>query len=163
MENAGGWIVDDAVRLNSLRELGLLDTAPEDRFDGIATAAAAITGTPVGLVSLVDRDRQWFKAKVGTDIPETPIGAAICVHTLEHGGALVIPDLLADRRTAANPIVTGEPHVRFYAGVPIVIDGQAIGTVCVLDFVARPDGLTPPQQRELAALATDAARIMAGS
>lgn len=157
-----GWIIDDAARLRTLREFGILDTAPEDRFDEIAAAAAAVADTPIALVSLVDRDRQWFKAKVGTDVPETPIGAAICVHTLEHGGELVIPDLTADPRTATNVLVTDDPRVRFYAGYPIVVDGQAIGTVCVLDVATRPEGLDLQQRRGLTALATDAANMIAG-
>lgn len=154
-----GWLVDDAARLATLHDFGMIDTPPEERFDEIAAAAAAVADAPVGLVSLVDRDRQWFKAKVGTDIAETPIEAAICVHTLAAGGELIIPDLTADPRTVANPLVTGDPHVRFYAGVPIVVDGQAIGTICVLDFAPRPEGLATHQRRGLAALAIDAARM----
>ncbi len=161
MSNAGGWIIDDDARLQTLREFGILDTAPEDRFDEIAAAAAAVADTPIALVSLVDRDRQWFKAKVGTDIPETPIGSAICVHTLEHGGELVIPDLTEDSRTAANVLVTEDPRIRFYAGYPIVLDGQAIGTVCVIDVVPRLGGLDLQQRRALTALATDAANMIA--
>lgn len=156
-----GWIVDDAARLATLRDFDLLDTPAEERFDEIAAAAAAVTDAPIALVSLVDRDRQWFKAKVGTDIPETPIGAAICAHTLASGDELVIPDLTVDPRTAANPLVTDDPKVRFYAGYPIVIDGQAIGTVCVLDVVARPTGLDEQQRRAMTALAADAARMIA--
>ena len=154
-----GWIIDDAARLATLHDFGILDTGQEDRFDEIASAASAACDTPVALVSLIDRDRQWFKAKVGTDITETPVEAAICSHTLAHGGELVIPDLTTDPRTAANPLVTGDPWVRFYAGVPIVIDGQAVGTVCVLDVAPR-EGLTQPQRRALTALATDAARMI---
>lgn len=157
-----GWIVDDAARLSTLRDFGLLDSEPEERFDEIAAAAAAVTEAPIALVSLVDRDRQWFKAKVGTPLAETPIGSAICAHTLASGAELVIPDLTADPRTANNPLVTDDPKVRFYAGYPIVIDGQAIGTVCVLDTVARPDGLDTQQRRALTALATDAATMIAG-
>ena len=160
MSKSGGWVIDDAARLATLREFGILDTPPEERFDEIAAAAAAVADTPIALVSLVDRDRQWFKAKVGTDIPETPIGAAICVHTLEQGSELVIPDLTEDARTADNLLVTDEPHVRFYAGFPIVLNGQAIGTVCVLDVVPRLGGLDLQQRRALTALATDAARMI---
>lgn len=161
MIGARGWIVDDAARLRTLKEFGRPDTPAEERFDVLARAAAAIADAPVALVSLVERDRQWFKAKVGTDIPETPISSAICVHTLEQGGALVIPDLAADPRTAANPLVTGEPFVRFYAGFPMVIDGQAIGTVCVLDVKPRPDGLSDDQRHELTRLANRAAGLFA--
>lgn len=162
MTKPGGWIIDDDARLATLRDFDLIDSPPEQRFDEIVAAASALAGMPIALVSLVDRDRQWFKAKVGTDVPETPIAAAICVHTLEAGGELVIPDLTADPRTEANPLVTDDPKVRFYAGFPIVIDGQAIGTVCVLDVEPHPNGLDVAQRGGLAALADDAARLIAG-
>lgn len=150
-----GWIIDDAARLRTLAELGILDTPAEASFDGIARAAAALCDAPVALVSLLERDRQWFKARVGTEATETPIGMAICAHTLAHGALLVIPDLSADPRTADNALVTGPPHVRFYAGAPLVVRGQALGTLCVLDTVARPAGLADPQRRGLASLAED--------
>lgn len=159
-ERVAGWKIDDAARLRTLREFGLLDTPAEDAFDRIADEAAQVCGTEVGLVSLVDLDRQWFKAKSGTDLTETPIEMAICRHTLAHGGGLVIPDTAADPRTSSNPIVTGEPFVRFYAGAPLIVDGQAIGTVCVIDMVPHPDGLSSAQQERLAELASEAAGLI---
>ena len=117
--------------------------------------------TPVALVSLIDRDRQWFKARIGTDLDQTPIELAICVHALAHGRLLVIPDLTADPRTAANALVTADPFVRFYAGVPLVGDGQAIGTLCVLDVAPRPAGLTGDQIAGLEALAARAMALIA--
>ena len=153
-----GWIVDDAARLKTLRAFGILDSDGDARFDAIAADAAALCAAPVALVSLVDRERQWFKARVGTDMTETPIELAICVHALAHGELLVIPDLAADPRTVDNRLVIEPPHVRFYAGVPLVADGQAIGTLCVLDVVPRPAGL---DAAERAGLETLAARAMA--
>ncbi len=155
-----GWIVDDAARLRTLRAFGLLNSAADPRFDGIAADAADLCAAPVALVSLVDRERQWFKARVGTDLTETPIDLAICVHALAHGELLVIPDLTRDPRTARNALVTGEPNVRFYAGVPLVADGQAIGTLCVLDVVPRPAGLSAAQRTGLEALAADAVGLI---
>lgn len=155
-----GWIVDDEARLRTLRAFGILDSPGDARFDAIAAEAAALCAVPVALVSLIDRDRQWFKARVGTDLSETPIELAICVHALAHGTLLVIPDLAADPRTARNGLVTADPHVRFYAGVPLVSDGQAIGTLCVLDVAARPAGLTAVQAGGLTALAAQATRLI---
>jgi GAF domain-containing protein len=156
-----GWDIDNDARLATLRDTGLLDSAPEAAFDDIATRAAAACDAPVGLVSLLERDRQWFKAKVGTDVPGTPVSMAICVHALARRDVLVIPDCTADPRTAENPLVTGEQHVRFYAGAPIVTgSGHALGTVCVLDRAPHPDGLTPAQHRALVGLAAEARALI---
>ncbi len=156
-----GWIVDDAARIETLRAFGILDTPAEESFDAVVGEAAALCAAPVALVSLLDRDRQWFKARVGTDAGGTPIEAAICVHALAHGTLLVIPDLAADPRTAANPLVTGDPRVRFYAGVPLVVGGHALGTLCVLDVTPRPAGLSDHQRDGLEALAARAAALIA--
>ena len=144
---------DDA-RLNALASYGILDTPPEEGFDDIVMLAAQACGTPVALVSLVDRDRQWFKARIGFDLQETPLGESVCVHALRQTDLLVIPDLAADPRTADNPLVIGKPHLRFYAGAPLVAPGgEVLGTLCVIDHVARPDGLSPTQRLALEALA----------
>jgi GAF domain-containing protein len=157
-----GWDIDDAARLRTLAETGLLDSAADPAFDAIARRAADLVGVPVGLITLVGEDRQWFKAKVGTDVPGTPISIAICVHALARRDVLVLPDCSADPRTAENPLVTGEQHVRFYAGAPIVTDsGHALGTVCVLDRVAHPGGITEAQRAGLVALAQEAAGLIA--
>lgn len=148
-----GWQINNAERLRTLREFGLLDSAAEEDYDEIAAAAADLCATPVALVTLLDSERQWFKARVGTDVAETPIELAICLHTLEHGEALSIPDLAADARTAENPLVSSDPKVRFYAGVPLITNGQALGTLCVLDLAPRPEGLSETQRDGLAALA----------
>lgn len=159
MGEGTGWIIDDEARLRTLREFGILDTPTEAAFDAIVAEAAALCATPVALITLLERDRQWFKARVGTDIDETPIELAICTHALAHGALLVIPDLSADPRTASNPLVTEDPRVRFYAGAPIVTKGHGLGTLCVLDVSAR-DGLREDQADGLRALAERATRLI---
>jgi GAF domain-containing protein len=155
-----GWAIDDVVRLHTLAELGMDGDAPADpALDAIVGQAASLCGTPVALVTALGNEHQWFKARVGTDLPGTPAGIAICAHTLTHGETLVIPDLASDPRTAENPLVTNDPRVRFYAGVPLVHDGHAIGTLCVLDVAPR-DGLADDQLAGLTELAGQAlARI----
>lgn len=142
-----------AARLEALARYDILETPREALFDDMVKIAAAFCETPVALVTLVDRQRQWFKARVGTELEGTPLEMAVCAHALDGEDLLVIPDLAADPRTAANPIVTGPPHARFYAGAPLRTgDGHALGTICVLDLSPRPGGLTAAQQEGLAAL-----------
>lgn len=140
-------------RLEALRQFQVLDTLPEREYDDIALVAAQICGTPIALVSLVDADRQWFKARVGLAATETPRDVAFCAHAiLEPARLFVVPDAAADPRFADNPLVVEEPRIRFYAGAPLVTDGgQALGTLCVVDRVAR--SLSPEQEQALAALA----------
>ncbi|MFS8911255.1 response regulator [Synechococcus sp. H60.3] len=141
-------------RLAALREYQVLDTAPETAFDEIVRLAAYICGTPVSLVSLIDEHRQWFKAKFGIEgIEETPRDVAFCAHAiLSPKEPLVVPDATQDPRFADNPFVTQEPHIRFYAGVPLVTpEGQALGTLCVVDY--QPRQLSPEQLEQLKALA----------
>ncbi|NIJ06698.1 GAF domain-containing protein [Sphingomonas vulcanisoli] len=157
---ANGWIIDEEARLQTLRSFGILDSAAEDAFDTLVEKASALCETPVALITLLDRDRQWFKAAIGTEIRETPIELAICTHALAHGGTLVITDLSEDERTSSNPLVASEPHARFYAGSPIVVEGQALGTLCVLSFAPRPKGLSEVQRSGLEGLATEAARLI---
>ncbi|MFV9504524.1 MAG: PAS domain S-box protein [Oscillochloridaceae bacterium umkhey_bin13] len=143
---------NEAERLRSLRRMQLLDSLPEQAYDDLVTLAATICGTPMAMVSLVDADRQWFKAKVGTDLQETPRSVAFCAYAvLQPDAILVVPDALADPRFATNPLVTDPPHLRFYAGAPLVLaDGTTLGTLCVVDTVPRT--LSPGQIRALAAL-----------
>ena len=138
-----------------LREYGVLDTFPEASFDDIVFLASYICGAPVAMVSLVDEDRQWFKAKLGTDLQETPRDHAFCAHAiLEPDEIFVVPDAHQDPRFATNPLVHGEPHIRFYAGAPLVSpEGLPLGTLCVTDEV--PGYLSPAQTRALAALARE--------
>src|ERR1700760_4648099 len=146
--------VFDPDRLAALEEYSILDTVPEPGFDDIVHLAMHICEAPVALVSLVARDRQWFKARAGFEPCETDLNSSVCAHALVEPDLLVIPDLTADPRTAANPLVTGEPRIRFYAGAPLRTgDGHAIGSLCVIDNKPRPQGLTPSQAANLRNLA----------
>lgn len=130
---------DEASRLESLRALGVLDTAPEARFDRFTHEACEVLGVPVALVSLVDEDRQWFKSKAGIDATETPRDLAVCAHAILGPDVFLVPDLLADPRFADNPAVqASDPRLRSYAGVPLQLaDGSRVGTFCVLDHRPR--------------------------
>jgi diguanylate cyclase (GGDEF)-like protein/PAS domain S-box-containing protein len=148
-------IVDDELaRLAALHRTGLLDTDPEPAFDAIARLASDVAGVPIALVSLVDFDRQWFKARVGLDVGETPSDIAFCRHAVDAPDhPLVVPDTHLDSRFAANPLVTGDPGIRFYAGFPIRDrDGHALGTLCVID--REPRRMSGQQMSRLDALAT---------
>jgi two-component sensor histidine kinase len=145
---------DEPSRLAALFDAQVLDTAPEEDFDDIALLASQICATPMGLVSLVDRDRQWFKAKVGTDLEQAPHDLSFCAHTITTNDLLEVPDAQGDPRFAENPVVGGH-GIRFYAGAPVVLDGTyAVGTVCVVDRVSRE--LTTAQRRALRSLARHA-------
>lgn len=121
-------------RLEALRSLLILDTPPEERFDRIAAFAAQEFGVPMALVSLVDRDRQWFKSNFGLEARETPRNISFCGHAIALSAPLVVPDALADQRFADNPLVTGHPFVRFYAGAGLRLPyGEVVGTLCVMD------------------------------
>ena len=125
---------DEDRRLASLRALAILDTPPDERIDRVTRVAAAALDVPVALVSLVDRDRQWFKSCYGMSATETPRDAAFCAHAVLLKDEVVVPDALLDERFADNPLVLGEPRVRFYAGAPLILDdGSCIGTLCVID------------------------------
>ena len=124
---------DEAERLAALRELLILDTPPEERFDRIVRFAADEFDVPIALVSLVDADRQWFKARVGLDACSTSRDAAFCGYAILDPQVLVVEDALADPRFADNPLVLGPPGIRFYAGAPLEVAGRRIGTLCVID------------------------------
>ncbi|MEN9229670.1 MAG: PAS domain S-box protein [Thermostichus sp. DG02_5_bins_236] len=143
---------NEAQRLAALREYRVLDTAPEASFDELVRLAAYICGTPVALVSLIDADRQWFKAKLGLEVEQTSRDVAFCAHAiLSPQEPLVVEDAQQDERFADNPFVTGDPHIRFYAGIPLVNpEGNALGTLCVIDYQARQ--LSPEQLEQLKAL-----------
>lgn len=126
-------------RLKALYDYQILDTAPEQAFDDLTTLASAICGTSIALVSLVDRNRQWFKSRVGLDATETPRDLAFCAHAiLSPFKPLIVPNALEDERFATNPLVLLDPNIRFYAGVPLVTPSSCpIGTLCVIDRVPR--------------------------
>lgn len=125
---------DEDDRLRALRSLLILDTPPEERFDRIVAFAAQEFDAPMALVTLVDAERQWFKARVGTDLTETPRSISFCAHAIAQSETLVVPDALQDQRFQDNPLVTGDPGIRFYAGAPLGLpDGQKVGTLCIID------------------------------
>jgi len=140
---------DETSRLAALRGYRVLDTGSEEAFDRIVELAAAMFDTPMALVSLVDEDRQWFKAKVGIEATQTPRSWAFCGHAIREGDALVVADAQDDERFADNPLVVGDPKMRFYAGAAIeTLDGDRLGTVCVIDRKPRP----PLDDNQLAGL-----------
>ena len=125
---------DEQERLSQLRSLGILDTPPEERFDRVTRMARRIFDVPIALVSLVDENRQWFKACFGLEVRETERRISFCGHTILNKEALVIEDTWKDVRFADNPLVTGAPNIRFYAGHPLhTHGGQAVGTLCIID------------------------------
>jgi GAF domain-containing protein len=129
---------NEADRLAALYAALLLDTPPEERFDKIVAFAATEFNVPIALITLVDSDRQWFKARIGLDACSTARDISFCGHAILQPAILVIEDALTDARFHDNPLVTGAPHIRFYAGAPIVdAGGHALGTLCVIDTAPR--------------------------
>ncbi len=143
---------NEAKRLKVLWQYDVLDTVPEEVFDDLTDLAAHICEAPIALISLVDENRQWFKSRVGTSLKETSRDISFCAHAILQNGLFVIADATKDPRFRDNPIVTGPPQVRFYAGVPLKSpDGYALGTLCVLD--KKPKQLRAEQKRALMVLA----------
>ncbi|MFP2911847.1 GAF domain-containing protein, partial [Pyxidicoccus sp. 3LFB2] len=129
---------DESRRLQALRNLCVLDTPAEERFDRIVRTAARLFGVPIALVSLLDEGRQWFKARVGLGATETPRDVSFCGHAILSSGTFVVPDAFLDARFHDNPLVVGAPFVRFYAGHPVrAPDGSRVGTLCLIDSTAR--------------------------
>ena len=130
---------NEAERLHALSRYQILDTAPEAGYDDLVSIAAAICGTPMASVSLIDADRQWFKARLGLEVSETPRDHAFCAHAiLEPSTVMVVPNALLDSRFNENPLVTGAPSIRFYAGAPLLnAEGISMGTLCVIDSQPR--------------------------
>ena len=143
---------NETQRLRALHAYKILDTLAEQAYDDLTCLAAQICDAPIALISLVDRDRQWFKSRVGLDAEETSRKVSFCAHAIHHPGELLeVEDALEDQRFAGNPLVTGDPHIRFYAGMPIVdAAGLALGTLCVID--RKPRVLKQAQRRALKAL-----------
>jgi len=146
--NAGS----EKLRLAALKEFQILDTLPEQEFDDITLLASQICETPIATISLIDENRQWFKSKIGIDDSETARDVAFCNHAIEGDELFIVADAAMDLRFSANPFVTGEPHIRFYAGVPLTTsEGYKLGTLCVID--QKPRVLSESQERALNALA----------
>ncbi|MBW4641525.1 MAG: GAF domain-containing protein [Goleter apudmare HA4340-LM2] len=141
----------EAARLEALRQYQILDTEPEEAYDNLAKLAAFICGTPIALVNFIDENRQWFKAKLGIDVPEMPRSVGLSYLCHERRDVVVVPDTLADAKLATNPAVTSYPYVRFYAGVPLITPkGDMLGTLCVID--REPRELSQNQVEALVAL-----------
>jgi len=145
---------DEAERLAVLASLDLLDTPPEREFDAVVQCAKAALNCQMALVSIVDDHRQWFKAKCGIDAVETPREYAFCAHVVAADELMVVPDATKDSRFADNPLVTGAPNIRFYAGMPIRADGGAehpgshpLGTLCIIDD--KPRSLSAEDEKVL--------------
>ena len=151
---------NEAARVAALRCLDVLDTPPERAFDHLVEIAAQICGTPIALLTLVDRDRQWFKSRRGIDVPQTGRRESFCGHAIGYGDhPLVVEDANRDARFADNPLVTGPPGIRFYAGAPVRLsEGHALGTVCVID--RQPRHMQAWQLAALGALSRQASRLL---
>ena len=151
--DSSGVIAFEARRQAALDALRITDSLPEPAYEAIVKLAAILCGTPISLISLITRDRQWFKARVGLEAEETPRSMAFCNHAIaSRGETMEVGDASIDPRFQDNPLVTGDPNIRFYAGHPLVdSQGHALGTVCVIDQV--PRSLDDTQREGLAALA----------
>jgi GAF domain-containing protein len=144
--------VNEADRLESLYSYNILDTDPEQSLNELVQLSAFICGTPISLVSLIDDKRQWFKAAVGLNVKETPREHAFCQYAMRANDVYEVPDAATDARFAQNPLVTGDPHIRFYAGAPLISpEGQPLGTLCAIDTV--PRHLSTDQREALRVLA----------
>jgi two-component sensor histidine kinase len=146
-------------RLAALRQYDILDTPRETDFDEVVEVASAICRAPISVINLIDHGRQWFKAEVGLGVRETPIDSSICAHAILQRGLFIIPDTKLDPRFADNPLVTGDPHLRFYAGALLETpEGFPLGTVCVLDY--KPRELDETQKAFLQLMANQVMKLL---
>jgi len=151
--------LNEHARMELLRQYDILDTPAEPVFDEITARAARACQSSVSLLTFVDRDRTWIKSSYGMEICEIPRSASLCAHAICQEEVYVSPDMLADERFLQNPLVTQKPHLRFYAGMPLLSpEGLAMGTLCVLD--REPRELTPQQADELKQLAKGAVMLL---
>jgi GAF domain-containing protein len=150
---------EESSRLDALKGLDLLDTTPEDPFDALVGLVADTFDASICAISLIDRDRQWFKASLGLEVFETPRDVAFCDHTIRRDDVLVVGDACADSRFSGNPLVTAKPFIRFYAGAQIHFEGQPIGALCVADQRPRAD-FSSRDKRRLCAFADMASRLI---
>ncbi|EPF7598940.1 GGDEF domain-containing protein [Vibrio vulnificus] len=149
-------------RIADLHSLHILDTAAEERFDRVTRIARRLFDVPIALVSLVDEDRQWFKSCFGLNASETPRDISFCGHAILGTDALIVEDASLDARFADNPLVTGEPHIRFYAGVPLTFEhSSCLGTLCIID--SKPRTLNEDERLDLIDLAKMAERELAAT
>lgn len=148
----------EQLRLQALQRLMVMDSCEETAFDDLTRMAADVFGTPIALISLVDGSRQWFKSRVGLQAQQTPREHAFCAHAIEAPNeVMVVRDALSDPRFTANPLVKGDPNIRFYAGAPLVTtSGLALGTLCVIDSKPRE-----PSPQDLETLQFMAAQVIA--
>src|SRR4051794_36488475 len=146
---------NEDTRLRVLGDYHIMDTLSEQAYDDFAKLASSICGTPIALITLLDEQRQWFKANVGLDVSETPRSQAFCAHAIMNpDDVMTVEDATLDQRFAANPLVTGDPGIRFYAGAPLVAPtGEALGTLCVID--RQPRTLTEVQREALEILSRE--------
>jgi anti-sigma regulatory factor (Ser/Thr protein kinase) len=141
----------ESTRLVALRRYRILDTDPEQAFDDLALLASQVCAAPIALLTLVDTERQWFKARVGLSLTETSRSVSFCVHAMQQRAPMVVPDARGDARFRENPLVTGEPGIRFYAGASLAsTEGHPLGALCVIDRVPRT--LRPDQLEALDAI-----------
>ncbi|EMB7843124.1 sensor domain-containing diguanylate cyclase [Vibrio vulnificus] len=153
---------NEAQRMADLQSLNILDTAAEERFDRITRIARRLFDVPIALVSLVDEDRQWFKSCIGLNASETPRDISFCGHAILGTDTLIVEDASQDARFADNPLVTGEPHIRFYAGVPLMFEhSSCLGTLCIID--SKPRTLNEDERLDLIDLAKMAERELAAN
>lgn len=147
----------EQLRLAALRRYDILDTPPEETFDRLTRIVAAALRVPIAAVSLVDDHRQWFKARIGLTVAETARSASFCAHTMMGAGAMVVRDATKDVRFNANPLVVGDPNIRFYAGYPVFTeDGMPLGALCAIDTTPRDvSALELGLLKDLAALVTE--------
>ncbi len=138
-------------RLAALKEYDIMDTPTEQGFDDLTHLASFICGTPISIITMLDGKRQWFKSKIGLLATETPIEHAFCAHAILKPGVFTVQDATTDLRFCQNPLVTADPFIKFYAGVPLISpEGVPLGTICVIDTVSRV--LTQDQKKALAGL-----------